>query len=105
MTKRRTGQEQRQIVAEWRRSRASAAAFAAEAAVSAASLFRWARLHRRGACSPRGVQLIEAVPIDAGERGPWAWEVETPRGVVRGRDQLDGDRVRAIIEVLVGSSR
>lgn len=43
--------------------------------------------------------------MDTRDAGPWAWEVETPRGILRGRDDLAGDRVGAIIAALVRSSR
>lgn len=66
-------------------------------------MFRWARLHRPETSSTRGVELVEAVPMDTREAGPWAWEVETPRGILRGRDDLAGDRVGAIIAALVSS--
>lgn len=103
MAKRRSDGEQRRFVAAWVKSAASAAAFAAQEGVSKSSLFRWERMHRRKGSSSRSVELVEAVPLDT--TGPWSWEVETPRGCVRGRDELDAERVRAIIGALVGSSR
>lgn len=91
-------------MAAWVRSRLSASAFAAREAVSEASLFRWARLHREATAPSHGLSLVEVVaaatPVEA---ATWAWEVETPRGTLRSRDALDAERVRAAIAALMGS--
>ena len=79
--------------------------FAVKEGVSAGSLFRWARLHRSMASSSRAVELVEAVPLETTEPGSWAWEVELPRGTLRGRDNLGDDRVHAIIAAVLRPSR
>ena len=57
------------------------------------------------ASSSRAVELVEAVPMETVQSGSWAWEIELPRGTLRGRDNLDEDRVHAIIVAVPRSSR